>query len=301
MLRSLLIRQSFIWVDTALAAAFVCTAGVLVYGLLTPPPVKAEITPEPIDTAGFQVASVQTREAYDKLIGSGLFGDSGRKVAPPPPPPEPIVEDLPVVDTELNLRLVGTTVTPGMSSAILEVKDQNHTAATYFLDDTVMDGVTLVEIGKREVFILNERGAESRRERVSMDDPANAPPVVAAAAPAPEPERPTGGIQRITLNREELASEIMSSYSDIVTKVRPELARDDNGEVLGVTAANISSVALARKLGLADGDILQTVNNEKIDSEGKIYEMIQKYQNASSLRLGVISNGQPKVITYRIN
>jgi len=206
-----------------------------------------------------------------------------------------------VVDTELNLRLVGTTVTPGMSSAILEVKDQNHTAATYFLEDTVMDGVTLVEIGKREVFILNERGAESRRERVSMDDPANAPPVVAAAAPAPEPERPTGGIQRITLNREELASEIMSSYSDIVTKVRPELARDDNGEVLGVTAANISSVALARKLGLADGDILQTVNNEKIDSEGKIYEMIQKYQNASSLRLGVISNGQPKVITYRIN
>jgi len=302
MLRSLLIRQSFIWVDTVLAAAFVCTAGVLVYGLLTPLPVKAEITPDPIDTAAFQVASVQPRSAYDKLVGSGLFGDFGRfdPAAEPPPPVEaPVATE--VVDTELNLRLVGTTVTPGMSSAILEVKDQNHTAATYFLDDTVMDGVTLVEIGKREVFILNERGAESRRERVSMDDPANAPPVVAAAVPAPEPERPTGGTQRITLNREELASEIMSSYSDIVTKVRPELARDDNGEVLGVTAANISSVALARKLGLADGDILQTVNNEKIDSEGKIYEMIQKYQNASSLRLGVISNGQPKVISYRIN
>ncbi|MBI1320896.1 MAG: hypothetical protein GC168_18375 [Candidatus Hydrogenedens sp.] len=300
MLRSLLIRQIFFWVDIALAVAFVCTAGVVVYGLLTPLPVQAEISPGPIDIASFQLARVESRDAYNDL---GLFGEIGRfdpETAPPPPPPPPV--DTTVEETSLNLRLIGTTVVPGMSSAIIEMSDRNQTASTYVLDEDVMDGVKLVEIGKREVYILNSRGGEPKREKLSMDDQEdlpNAPQM--AQAPQPEPEHATGGIQRITLNRNDLAQEIMSSYSDIVTKVRPELARDNNGDVLGVTAANISTVPLARKLGLNDGDILQTVNNEKIDSEGKIYEMIQKYQNASSIRLGIVSNGQPKVITYRIN
>jgi type II secretory pathway component PulC len=83
--------------------------------------------------------------------------------------------------------------------------------------------------------------------------------------------------------------------------VKPELARDESGNVIGVTADNIGQVPMARKLGLGDGDILQTVNNEQIDSEQKIYEVIQKFQNANSIRIGVMSGGKPKVITYRLN
>jgi len=304
MLRSLLIRQSFFWVDITLAVAFVVTVGAVVYGLLSPPKVDAmSVAAEPVDADAFQLAKVEDRSAYGSIISSGLFDDAGNFDAdaePPPPPPEPIVEN--VEQTKLSLRLIGTTVVPGFSSAIIEEKDKRNTAATYLPDEAIMDNVTLLEIDKRSVLILNERGGEKKRERLSMDDEDNRPQV--AQAPQrqePEPDRPTGGIQRITLNRQELMNEIMTSYSDIVTKVRPELARDENGDVLGVTANNISQIPLARKLGLNNGDILQTVNNEKIDSEGKIYEMIQKYQNASSLRIGVMSNGAPKVITYRLN
>jgi type II secretory pathway component PulC len=118
----------------------------------------------------------------------------------------------------------------------------------------------------------------------------------AAAAPVVNDSR----TERITLNRDEMIQDIYASYTDLITKVRPEMYRDANGNVIGVTADNISQVPIAAKLGIADGDVLQTVNNEQIDSEQKIMEMVQKYRNAGSFRIGILRNGKPKVITYRL-
>jgi general secretion pathway protein C len=209
-----------------------------------------------------------------------------------------------VEETALNLHLIGTTslAEKRFASAVIQEGDAPTGAAMYVVGEKIMEKVTLLEVGDREVYILNETNGEGKRERLSMDDKQEGA-IVNAAAPAPEPaaEAPAGGVQRITLNRDELMTDIMTNYTDIATKLKPELARDEAGNVIGVTANNISQVPMARKLGLGDGDVLQTVNNEQIDSEQKIYEMIQKYQNAASIRIGVMSGGKPKVITYRLN
>ena len=94
--------------------------------------------------------------------------------------------------------------------------------------------------------------------------------------------------------------DLYANYADLVTNVKPELARDANGNVIGVTAPNIGQVPLAQKLGIQDNDVLQTVNNEQIDSEQKILEIVQKYQTATSFRIGIMRDGKPKVITYRL-
>ena len=80
-----------------------------------------------------------------------------------------------------------------------------------------------------------------------------------------------------------------------------EISRDESGNVLGITAPDISKQPLAQKLGFKDNDILQTVNNERIDSEEKIMEIFQKYQNANSFRIGIIRDGQPRVLNYRLD
>ena len=95
--------------------------------------------------------------------------------------------------------------------------------------------------------------------------------------------------------------ELYVNYADLVTKVKPELYRDASGKVAGITAANISDVPLAKQLGLKDGDILQTVNNEKIDSQQKILDMVQKYQNADSFRIGIMRNGKQEIVTFNFN
>ncbi len=304
MLRSILIRQTFVWVDLTLAVLFIGTAGMVIYTLLQPATVDLNTKLANLDVesaAALALPTIDTRAAYDELIKSGLFGDAAKKEAPVVVPE---VEETPVVETKLNLHLIGTTSLDEklFASAIIQEGDQPTGAAMYVVGEKIMDKVTLLEVGDREVYILNETSGTGKRERLSMDDKeAGALVNAAAPAPAPEPEAPSGGVQRITLNRDELMTDIMTNYTDIATKLKPELARDESGNVIGVTANNISQVPMARKLGLGDGDVLQTVNNEQIDSEQKIYEMIQKYQNAASIRIGVMSGGKPKVITYRLN
>jgi len=304
MLRSILIRQTFVWVDLTLAVLFIGTAGMVIYTLLQPATVDLNTKLANLDVesaAALALPTIDTRAAYDEIIKSGLFGDAAKKEAPVVVPE---VEETPVVETKLNLHLIGTTSLDEklFASAIIQEGDQPTGAAMYVVGEKIMDKVTLLEVGDREVYILNETSGTGKRERLSMDDKeAGALVNAAAPAPAPEPEAPSGGVQRITLNRDELMTDIMTNYTDIATKLKPELARDESGNVIGVTANNISQVPMARKLGLGDGDVLQTVNNEQIDSEQKIYEMIQKYQNAASIRIGVMSGGKPKVITYRLN
>lgn len=304
MLRSILIRQTFVWVDLTLAVLFIGTAGMVIYTLLQPATVDLNTKLANLDVesaAALALPTIDTRAAYDELIKSGLFGDAAKNEAPVVVPE---VEETPVVETKLNLHLIGTTSLDEklFASAIIQEGDQPTGAAMYVVGEKIMDKVTLLEVGDREVYILNETSGTGKRERLSMDDKeAGALVNAAAPAPAPEPEAPSGGVQRITLNRDELMTDIMTNYTDIATKLKPELARDESGNVIGVTANNISQVPMARKLGLGDGDVLQTVNNEQIDSEQKIYEMIQKYQNAASIRIGVMSGGKPKVITYRLN
>lgn len=299
MIRALLIRQSFIVVDIVLMALVVVSAGMAVYKLFDKPDLRnMEIAEVAIDQDGREsVAVVRKRGVYNRVINSGLFGDAGRfdpEAAPPPPPP-PVIDDK-KERTQLNLRLIGTTATDKLASAIIEDADMQQ-VGSYQIEGNIRDNVTLKEVRQREVLILNENKVPPALEVLSMD-PEEEEMQVARVAPRPTIPEPTS--DRITLNRNEFIQELYTNYADLVTKVQPEMYHDASGKVAGVTANNISQVPLAKKLGLRDGDVLQNVNGEKIDSEQKIMEMVQKYRNSTSFRIGLLRNGQVQNVTYRL-
>ena len=211
----------------------------------------------------------------------------------------------PEVDlTKLNLRLVGTVaLSPDdtFASASIEDTAKRSLPAVFFLGDEVVEKVTLAEVHPREVILLNARHSPAKRERLRMDDEEEETPGrVARNTPQRKPGNRESAAERITLDRQEFISDLYTNYADLVTRVKPEMYRDENGKMIGVTAKNISEVPLAGKLGLSDGDVLQTVNNERIDSEERILEMVQKYRNATSFRIGIIRNGKPRTITYSL-
>jgi general secretion pathway protein C len=292
----------FILVDLALGVLILFACGLVAFRFIQPPPkvqalAKNELGPDAAGASKFNIPDPY-RE-YPGIVGSGLFGDAGRfnpDAAPPPPPPPP--ED-PVEETQLNLLLLGTTALWDFGSAIIEnqgaPRDQTRKTKSYVVGDEIMASVKLEEVFPRHVIIMNQ----GKRERLSMDDEEMKEQIAARPDPNPQPVADNSGNDRVTLDRQAFIQELYTNYADLVTKVKPEMARDANGNVIGVTAANISQVPLAGKLGLEDGDVLQTVNNERIDSEQKIMEMVQKYQNASSFRIGLQRNGKTVVKTYR--
>lgn len=310
MVRGLRIRQIFICVDLLLTALFLGVAALVAHEMSRPPQSVEALLPEDEDGAApvAPLARVSGRELYDGVVTGGLFGEAGRWDPGAVPAEAPVVEEVAPADdiseTTLSLRLVGTVALSPKSPfavAFIGQKEGNDPGKSYFIGEEVSDSVALDEVFPREVILLNRRTTPPQRERLRMDEEkeggalaAAAPAAPAAPAPVAEPS------ERITLKRDEMIQEIAENYAALATSIKPELATDENGNVLGITAAGIGEFPLAQRLGVQENDILQTVNNEKLDSEDKIMEMVQKYQSASSLRIGILRDGKPKVITYRL-
>lgn len=310
MIRGLFIRQIFVWVDLALAALIVATALAVGTKLFEAPPVLAMPEPPAMAVSGDAApVIVGDRARYDAIINQGLFGKAGSFDAAAAAAAEAAVEEGPIEPTKFNLQLVGTTAsspTDPTASAIIINLDQRDAGRTYLINEPVIHDeargdVTLVEVYPRAVILLNNQEDPPTRERLSMDE---------TVPGAPAPARPTqtaygagvsdGSTDRITIDRQEFVQDLYANYAELVTTIRPEYYRDAAGNVVGLTAQNISQVPLAQKLGLQDGDVLQSINNEPIDSEQKVMELFQRYRNASAFRIGILRNGRPQIITYRL-
>ena len=302
MVQGLLIRQIFLLIDVILAVGIVVAAPFVVLSAVGKGPdiatLLADKAKAPTDELAINsVAHVGPASTYSTILSNGLFGDAGRfnkDAAPVAPPVEPSKE---IEETTLDLRLIGTTVAAKHSSAIIENMEDSMTGI-HFLDRVIAENVTLIEVKQREVIILNERLTPPATQKLSMDEQPDTPLVGRVVGVKPRVNIAQN--QVVELNRNEMIQELYASYADLVTKVKPEVVTDNNGKVIGYTAQNISQIPIAKKLGLSDGDVLQSVNNENIDSEQKIMQLVQKYRNAGSVRIGIIRNNQPKIITYNL-
>jgi len=303
MIRSLVIRHTFLVLDAALIVLALATGLLIVLKFVEapvlPPAQPAAAAPGEQET----LHTVDARESYDAIVSTfQLFGKAGAFDPGQPPAPEIVVDKGPEPDapTSAPLRLVGTTATGKLASAIIEDTSQPGSAHSYYIGQMVVDKVKLEEVHARYVIVRNNQTGENKRERLSMDDE-DAPKTqtaVAMATPAPA-AAPVGAGGKVTIKRAEMMQDLQTNYQELI-KVKPELSRDANGKVVGLTANNIGHIPIAKKLGLQDGDVLQTVNNEPIDSEAKVMEMISKYQNSNSFRIGLMRNGKPQSLTFKL-
>jgi len=267
-------------------------------------PVEASALP---DTNVGVLAQVKPRAEYDGIVGNGLFGSSAQTVTEAPPPPPPAEKEK---DTELKLKLCGTSATSPrdvLASAVILNQD-NNTVRTFAVGQEVVEKVTLEEVYPRKVILFN-KGA-NRREVLRTEEDKVSAPVTADGGKKPEPAPSAKNAasdpadaqasNRINVKKTELFQEVFMNYADLVTQVKPELARDANGKVTGITASNLDSISIAKKLDLRNGDILQTINNEMIDSEEKVIELVNKYRNSNSFRIGILRDGRPQVVMYNL-
>ena len=308
MVRGLVIRQFFLFMDLILIGLIVFTVGLVLLRVVNTPKVTFADNIE-IDggasTGSGMIEALKDRLAYNSIQDNGFFGNAGRFKMPTEPEqiPEPEPIDTSLEETALSLRLRGTTSLSPMSPyATASIEDESkRTRSLFKIGDPVVENVTLEEIHQRWVIIMNRQVTPARRERLSMDEDEDGNKLGASSLAGYETSRPTVlPSERVELNRQEFIRELYANYADLVTKVKPELYRDANGNVAGVTAADIEDIPLAKQLGLANGDVLQTVNNEQIDSEQKVMEMVQKYQRSDSFRIGIMRNGKQKIITYNL-
>jgi len=295
MLQGLVIRQAFLIVDWVLVALVLVGMAFLAMSFLeTPAEVGIPAPPSFEGAVQSQLAEVQPRAIYDRFINSGFLGAAGQ-AAPPAAAPPPTAE---VAETQLKLKLKGTAATTPrdlFASAVI-LNEEDNSINTYTIGQQVVDGVKIEEIYQRKVILFN---SNSNQREVLRSDEEKPGETTAMASAAPAGGSPGPG-KRITVKKNELVQEVFMNYGDLVGKIKPEMYYDSNGKVAGITASNLESIPLAGKLDVRNGDVLQSVNNEPIDSEAKVMELVNKYRNSNMVRIGILRNGKPITVTYRL-
>jgi type II secretory pathway component PulC len=185
---------------------------------------------------------------------------------------------------------------------MIEVQQGARTMQTYYIGEEVVESVFLKEVLSKEVILDNRR--TNALEHLRMDQDSLLKLAAAAVPPSArdraEPAAPQRAANLMEFKREELGQKLMDNYEDIASKVDVRVKEDDKGNVIGLTASNLSGVELAEELGLKDNDVLTSINNEKIESVEGVYDVIEKYRNASTFRLGLMRDGRPMYLTYRL-
>ena len=86
----------------------------------------------------------------------------------------------------------------------------------------------------------------------------------------------------------------------VYKQLQPRWHRDGDGKVNGISADNLSSNPIAAMLGFQDGDVLQSVNGQRITSEAQIRELAERYKDTKTFSVGIVRDGRPQTLNITI-
>ncbi len=307
MVKGLVIRQGLTAINFLFALGIAYIVYLVVAQQFAGAPAEASIDPTPPNEP-LQLRTVGARSDYDTIVNGRLFGEAGT-VAAPVLATGPV--DKPIVETTAPINLLATvasTPTDPLATAIIEnpAATTPSKASTYYLGQMVTDSLKLVEVHRRRVFLMNT--ATNQKETLTMAQMGSNATMAKTGPTAGRNAKlaAAGGKEgddknHVTLERTAVMEELNAyDYADLMAQLNPQLVEDEKGNVTGITSASLTSIPVAKQAGLKDNDVIQAVNGITIDSEQKIGEIAQKVGNANTIRLSVLREGKPQMITIKV-
>jgi len=238
---------------------------------------------EDLDGSKQSQAAVMTLPALADLLAVPLFGKLAPQVKP-----QAKAQPKPVVQSPLNVKLLGTVVAGDASAAIIKLAG-NPDENVFFIGDTIQQGATLKEV-EASTIIIDHNGI---LERISMDEGVPLTQVALPVMPAAPQIQASRSMSRALLNRQ------MQDLPRLLTQARvmPNMV---NGRGDGFVIADIVPGSLYQQAGLQNGDVLRKVNGQVISNPGQAMQLYQTLQNAPAIDLELTRAGQLQQLHYDI-
>jgi general secretion pathway protein C len=239
------------------------------------------------------VAARESADAYRVIPERNLFGTTTNSVANKQTAAGP--QTATQQDVALLFDLKGTVAGEGKYGfAIIEEKATRKQRLVK-AGDTVA-GAKVIRIKRNAVDLLVE-GETRTLKMAEMKEAPILPPAAAATAPASAPAGPSPLPGTLVINRSEL-QEAMEDMGSMLSQaqVRPYF---NAGVPDGFIVTNIRSGSLYQKMGIANGDIIQEVNNRKIQTADDLSGLLNTLKSTSDISLVVKRGGNPKTMNYQ--
>ncbi len=202
------------------------------------------------------------------------------------------------VPTTLNYQLVGTVIfrNPARSLAAIQDKGDGKLYPVR-IGDMIGDNVQIVSVEARKVIFINS----TARRKEFLEIPED--PAIKISAAIAKPRPAAGGINqleenRFVIGRQEIDSQ-MANFNALLTQARavPELR---GGQMVGFRLTQIVPNSFYQKAGFKDGDVIRSVNGEKVTDAGKAFELLQGLKSMSSLDMTIERGGKEVNFNYDI-
>ena len=213
----------------------------------------------------------------------------------PEPPKAPQIETL--EPTSLKVALLGTVAGDQSSSvAVIEETDKRK-QGLFKVGDSVKNAIVKVILRGKVVLRVGEKDEiltmeDSSAKKAMTGRGGRTPsPSVPLPEPSSEPEEAT-----IALSR----AEVEASLKDVnallsQVRIRPHF-RD--GKADGLSIQQIQKDSIFSRLGLINGDIVQGVDDQMIQSPDDIISVYSRLESGSEVSLKINRRGKQKTINY---
>lgn len=196
--------------------------------------------------------------------------------------------DIAAAEVVPELILRGTAASGAVRYAVFQESGSKR-QDVFSLGERIFDGPELVEVRDSAVVVV----AAGRRYTIELEN---------AAARAPSTGA-TGAIRntapgRFLVDRREVDHSI-DNLNKVVTELRAvPLVKD--GKSLGFRIFNIRPGSVIDRMGLANGDVVQSVNGVALDEPSKALAMLEDLRTADRLTVDLLRKNKPTTLIYDI-
>ncbi len=196
--------------------------------------------------------------------------------------------DIAAAEVVPELILRGTAASGAVRYAVFQESGSKR-QDVFSLGERIFDGPELVEVRDSAVVVV----AAGRRYTIELES---------AAAQAPGTGA-TGAIRntapgRFLVDRREVDHSI-DNLNKVVTELRAvPLVKD--GKSLGFRIFNIRPGSVIDRMGLANGDVVQSVNGVTLDEPSKALAMLEDLRTADRLTVDLLRKNKPTTLIYDI-
>lgn len=192
--------------------------------------------------------------------------------------------------TSLKIALLGTVTGDEQNAfAVIEETDKRK-QGLYKVGDSVQNATVKVilrekvvlRVGTKDEILTMEESANSRRER-------NRGPLRPAEAAA--------GGTTITLNRKEI-QESLKDINKLMSQIRIRPHFKD-GQSDGLSVSRLKRGSVFSRLGLRNGDVVQKINGNPINSPDDVLGLYEKLKSGSHVSVEISRRGDLKNMNYR--
>jgi general secretion pathway protein C len=189
--------------------------------------------------------------------------------------------------TSLKVALLGTVTGNEQNAfAVIEETDKRK-QGLYKIGDSVQNATVktilrekvVLRVGTKDEILTMEESAASRRDKERV--------------PSKTAERGN----TITVSRKDIQSSL-KDINELMSQVRIRPHFKD-GQSDGLSVSRIKGGSIFSKLGLRNGDIVQKINDEPINSPDEVLALYEKLKSGSRVSLEVTRKGEPKTMNYR--